>query len=112
MSTYGAFTCQALRHALRQKTGLRMVYLHFRQTQAALPRVYGAIFEKICSIGELLASLNMIHFGKTVFAYRFEKQIHIIFYFTKTTLEIECGYFLSQRARAMEKTESKGESER
>ena len=32
------FTCQAFKHALRQKTGLRIVYLHFRQTQDALPK--------------------------------------------------------------------------
>lgn len=42
-------TCQAFRHALRQNTGFRIVYLHFRQTQAALPKVYGVVFDKICT---------------------------------------------------------------
>lgn len=41
-------TCQAFKHALRQNTGLRTVYLHFRQTQAALPKLYGVILAKIC----------------------------------------------------------------
>lgn len=41
-------TCHAFKQALRQNTGLRRVYLHFRQTQVALPKSYGAIREKTC----------------------------------------------------------------
>lgn len=40
------FTCQAFKHALRQNTGLRIVYLHFRQTQDALPKSCGVILAK------------------------------------------------------------------
>jgi hypothetical protein len=42
-------TCHAFKQALRQNTGLRRVYLHFRQTHAALPKSYGAIRENTCT---------------------------------------------------------------
>ena len=41
-------TCQVFKHATRHKAGLRAVYFHLRQTQAALPNVYGFILVKIC----------------------------------------------------------------
>lgn len=44
--SHAKFTCQAFKHALRQNTGLRTVYLHFRQTQDALPKSYGVILAK------------------------------------------------------------------
>lgn len=53
----GKFTCQAFKQAVRQNTGLRIVYLHFRQTHDALPKSYGAIRTKTCTfISSLLSN--------------------------------------------------------
>ncbi|RDX64042.1 hypothetical protein CR513_57445, partial [Mucuna pruriens] len=44
------FTCQAFKHAVRQNTGLRIVYLHFRHTEDAFPKSYGVIRAKTYKI--------------------------------------------------------------
>lgn len=41
-------TCHAFRHAFCHKLGLRIVYLHLRQTHAALPKLYGSARAKTC----------------------------------------------------------------
>jgi hypothetical protein len=48
MKKISILTCQVFRHAVRHSAGLRAVYFHFRQTHAALPKVYGLIRVKIC----------------------------------------------------------------